>query len=102
MSNVIHVFLVILLLLCWLLIITKLIQNRFAPVKTVRAEVVDTFRSKIISKSPGVGQQERYFVVFEADGKRISFAVSEFSYRSYEKEDQGMLTYKGSQLISFQ
>ena len=102
MANTIHTILFILLLLCWLLVIIKLIRNRFAPVKTVPAEVVDTYQTEIVSKSPGVGEKKRYVVVFEANGKRLSFFVSEFSYQSYQKEDKGMLTYKGSQIISFQ
>ena len=41
MSDVINYILIGISLLCWFLIILKLIQNKFSSAKTVEAEVVD-------------------------------------------------------------
>jgi hypothetical protein len=40
-------------------------------------------------------------VTFSAEGKRLSFYVSAFSYAGYTINESGMLTYKGDRLIGF-
>lgn len=102
MDNVINLFSIILFLLCWFLIIKKLIWNKVAPVKTVKAEVVDRYKPNTVSRYPGVSKQESYIVVFETKGKKLSFNVSAFSYNNYRIKEKGTLKYKGNQIISFQ
>jgi len=101
MSNAINVLSVILFLLCWFFVIKKLIWNKCAPVKTVKAEVFDKYKLNIVSKYPGVSKQESYIVVFKTKGKKLSFNISEFSYDNYRIKEKGTLKYKGSKIISF-
>ncbi len=101
MDKVVNLFFVILFLLCWGLIIKKLIHGKIAPVKTVKAEVFDKYKPDIVSKYPPICKQEGYVVVFKTKDKKLSFNVSEFSYNNYQINEKGTLKYKGSRLISF-
>ncbi len=83
-------------------IIVKLIQNRYAPVKTVKATVIDKQKVETFDKYSGNGKHEKYVVVFSVDGKKKSFYVSQFSYSGYRINERGMLKYKGNKLIGFQ
>lgn len=47
------------------------------------------------------GKHIRYVIVFEAEGKTLSFYVSEFSFGGYRKGERGKLTYQGGRLIDF-
>lgn len=77
------------------------ISHRFAPVKKVRATVVDKNRIELFSKYSGSGKHYKYVIVFSADGRKLSFYVSEFSFGGYRKGESGTLTYKGDRLIDF-
>ena len=77
-------------------LIARWIAARHEPVKTVKAQVVDKF-----SKYAGSGKRKQYIVVFSAEGKRLSFYVSEFSYGGYRVNEWGTLTYQGSRLVDF-
>ena len=94
-----------LLLLAWVLaiaaMVVKAVRNKYAPVKTVRAVVVDKYRSETFSKYSGDGKRTQYTIVFSAQGKTLSFYVSEFSYNGYRINEEGTLTYKGDRLIGF-
>lgn len=83
-------------------LLVKVIKRKRASVQTVPAVIVDKHKTQVFSKYAGNGKQEKYVVVFSAGGKKLSFYVSEFSYRGYRVEEKGMLTYKGDQLIRFQ
>lgn len=85
-----------------LLAMVRLIANRFAPVKTVSAVVVDKHKAETFSKYSGNGKSEKYVIVFSVDGKKKSFYVSQFSYSGYRVNEKGTLKYKGSKLISFE
>ena len=85
----------------WILAILRFITNRHAPVKTVKATVIDKRIIETFSKYSGNGKQERYVVVFSVDGKKRSFYVSQFSYGGYRLKEKGTLKYKGNKLISF-
>ena len=77
--------------------------KRMAPVKTVQAEVVDKHVIKLAySKTGTYGKKERHCVVFQVEGKKLSFYVNEFSYNGYRKGESGKLTYKGDRIIDFQ
>ena len=101
MSDVINYVLLGILLLCWFLIIVKLIRNKFSPVKTVKAEVVDKYKSNVVSKYPENWKLKSCVIVFKIKDKKLSFNVSEFSYGNYKINEKGTLKYKGSKIISF-
>lgn len=102
MDKVIAILWIVLLFLFWFLIIKKLVWNRYAPVKTVKAEVVDKYQSNTVTRHPGTFKRERYVVVFKTKNEKLSFDVSEFSYNSYSLKDKGMLRYKGNRIINFE
>jgi len=100
-----HNIFMILFTALWLFVIIKLavraIRNRTAPVKSVKATVVDKQKIEHFSKYSGTGKGARYVVVFFAEGKKLSFYVSEFSWRGYHVRDTGTLQYRGDKLIGF-
>lgn len=104
MYDLINAIVIILIFACWTLIIGKIVISRYAPVKTVKAKIVDKYKSDIVPKYYGTFKQERYMVVFETKYKykRLSFDVSEFSYGNYKINQKGTLKYRGKKIISFQ
>ena len=102
MSDIISIVGMTLFLLYWILIIRKIIINKYAPVKTVNAKVVDKYKSDMCSKYPGAFKEERYIVVFATNSKKLLFVVSGFSYDNYKINKKGTLKYKGTKIISFQ
>ena len=82
-------------------LLVKLIKNRVAPVRTVKAVVLDKQKVEIFSKYSGTGKREKYVVVFSVDGKKKSFYVSQFSYGGYRLNEKGTLKYQGDKLIDF-
>lgn len=79
----------------------RMLKNRFAPVKTGKAVVIDKHKIETVSQYSGNGKQERYVVVFSVEGKKKSFYVSSFSYGGYRLKEKGVLKYKGDTLIDF-
>lgn len=82
-------------------LLVKLIKNRIAPLRTVKAVVLDKQKVEIFSKYSGTGIREKYVVVFSVDGKKKSFYVSQFSYGGYRLNEKGTLKYQGDKLIDF-
>ena len=82
-------------------ILVRLVKNRYAPIKKVKAVVVDKNKVETFSKYSGTGKSEKYVVVFSVDGKKKSFYVSQFSYKGYQINEKGTLKYKGEKLIEF-
>ena len=82
-------------------IIVKTIKNRYAPVKTVKAVVIDKHIVENFSKYSGSGKSEKYVIVFSVGGKKKSFYVSQFSYNGYRVNEKGTLKFKGDKLIEF-
>ena len=101
MNKAMVLFSIILFLLCWFPFVKKLIWNKVAPVKTVKAEVFDKYKPNIVSKYPRNFKQESCIVVFKTKDKKLSFTVSAFSYNNYRIKEKGTLKYKGNQIISF-
>ncbi len=101
MDKLMILFSVIFFLLFWFPLAKKLIWNKVAPVKTVKAEVFDKYKPDIVSRYSGNFKQESFIVVFKTKGKKLSFNVSEFSYNHYQIKEKGTLKYKGNQIISF-
>ncbi len=102
MSNAVNIIFAGLFLLCWFLIIKKIIAGKFSPVKTVKAEVFDKYKTDMVSKIQGTFKRQHYIVVFKTKDKKLSFAVSEFSYENYRTKEKGTLKYKGNKIISFE
>ena len=82
-------------------IIVRSIRNRFAPIRAVKAVVIDKNKIESFSKYSGNGKSEKYVIVFSIDGKKKSFYVSQFSYNGYRVNEKGTLKYKGDKLIEF-
>ena len=82
-------------------ILIRTIKNRYAPIKTVKAVVIDKNIIETFSKYSGNGKAEKYVIVFSANGKKKSFYVSQFSYNGYRINEKGTLKYKGDKLIEF-
>lgn len=100
-EKIITIFSIVFAVLCWLLIIKNAIGNKFANVKTVKAEVIDKYKSNIVSNYPDALKKERHVVVFKTKDKKISFEISAFSYNGYRISEKGTLKYKGNRIISF-
>ena len=83
-------------------ILVRLVKNRYAPIKTVKAVVVDKNKVETFSKYSGTGKHEKYVIVFSVGGRKKSFYVSQFSYNGYKINEKGTLKYKGDKLIEFQ
>ena len=82
-------------------VLVKAVKNRYAPIKTVKAVVIDKNKVETFSKSSGNGKSEKYVIVFSVGGKKKSFYVSQFSYNGYRVNEKGTLKYKGDKLIEF-
>lgn len=81
--------------------LAKLVRNRYASIKTVKAEIIDKHKIEVFSKYSGNGKSEKYVIVFSVDGKKKSFYVSSFSFNGYRVKEKGTLKYKGDRLIEF-
>ena len=82
-------------------ILIRTIKNRYAPIKTVKAVVIDKNKIETFSKYSGKGKTEKYVIVFSINGKKKTFYVSQFSYNDYRINENGTLKYKGDKLIAF-
>ena len=101
MPETAQLLLVALVLGFWGVLIWKILKNKLAPVKSVKAVVKDKQIIKSFTTYRGTGKAERYCVVFDAQGKRLSFYVSQFSYEHYRINDTGTLKYKGDRIVDF-
>jgi hypothetical protein len=101
MPETAQMWIIALVLGFWGVLIWKVLKNKLAPVKTVRAVVKDKQKIESFTKYRGTSKAERYCVVFDAQGKRLSFYVSRFSYEHYRINDTGTLKYKGDRIIDF-
>ena len=82
-------------------LLIKAIKTKYAPIKSVKAVVIDKHIIETFSKYSGNGKREKYVIVFSVDGKKKSFYVSQFSYGGYRVNEKGTLKYKGDKLIGF-
>ncbi len=88
-------------LLVAVIYLIRFFRNKLAPVITVNAVVVHKQKVETVSKYSGTGKHTKYAVTFLANGKRLSFYVSEFSFGGYRMKESGTLKYKGDRLIDF-
>ncbi len=102
MYEYVRIFLGGLLFALWIVVAVKYLRGRFGKVKTVKARVVDKHTVETFSKYSGNGKHIRYVVVFEINGKKKGFYVSQFSYGGYRLHEKGTLKYRGDRLLDFQ
>jgi len=104
-ENISNILLMVLFIGIWVLavigILKKAVKNKFAPVQTVQAVVIDKHKLQFFSKYSGTGRQEKYVIVFSAEGKKRSFYVSKFSYDRYKLNEKGTLKFRGDRIIQF-
>ena len=81
--------------------LAKLINNKFAPIKTVSAIIIDKNIIETFTKYSGNGRHKKYVIIFSINGKKKSFYVSHFSYDSYKINEKGILKYKGDKIVDF-
>ena len=78
----------------------NLLKKRLAPVKKVRAQLVEKYVYTPVSRSEA--NPKVYVLVFETEkGKRLSFNVPQFSYGGYKLKKKGALKYKGDMILEF-
>lgn len=82
-------------------LLVKAVKNRCAPIKTVKAVIIDKNKVETFSKYSGNGKSEKYVIVFSVGGKKKFFYVSQFSYNGYRVNERGTLKYRGDKLIEF-
>lgn len=92
---------VLLWLLGFLAFYRRFLRNWRAPVKTVKAKVIDKHTLENFSRYSGNGKSVKYVVVFSAEGRKLSFYVSGFSYNGFRLNESGTLKYQGDRLIEF-
>ena len=105
-SEYINSLIVILAVLCTgvlaFRIIYNLLKDRYSPITSEKAQIVDKFVVDDFSKIYGkLAKKPQYYIVFSVGNKKRSFRVSEFSYRGYKVNARGILKYKGNRLIEF-
>ena len=82
-------------------LLIKTVKAKHAPIKSVKAVVIDKHIVETFNKYSGNGKHDKYVVVFSVDGKKKSFYVSQFSFKEYSVNEKGTLTYKADKLIEF-
>lgn len=106
MPEPVHKVIILLAIACTLFlfgrIIYQILRNKYAKVKTVKAQVVDKFKADKFTKIYGsTARAPQYYVVFQIANKKKSFRVAEFSYSGYRVGERGTLKYKGDRLVDF-
>ena len=82
-------------------VVVRFLRSKYAPVKTVKAVVVNKQVIETFSRHSATGKAKKHAVTFLANGKRLSFYVSEFSYKGYRMNESGTLKYKGERIVEF-
>ncbi|MCI8619141.1 MAG: DUF2500 domain-containing protein [Oscillospiraceae bacterium] len=104
-SEIVNWVIVALAMLLTLTVLARLLikafGHKFVPVRTVRAKVIKKYRQEVFSQYAGTGKRYRYVVTFLAEGKRLSFYVSELSFGNYKENETGTLKYRGDRFIDF-
>ena len=79
----------------------RFMLDQFSPVKTVTATVVHKQTVDLVTMYSSTRKRIRYAVTFRTRTERLSFYVSELSYRHYKLNETATLKYKGRRLIDF-
>lgn len=100
-GSIINIIFILVFLICWVLIIIRLVHTRFAPVKTIKAQIVDKYKLNTKSIYPKTFKGDMCKVVFKTKNKKLSFLVSQITFDNYKKGQKGTLKYKGNKIIDF-
>ncbi len=102
-ANIVNIVLLLFSLFILVAIAYRIISERFSKTITAQAVVVDKqkFEHRVLPKAMAPYSGTRCVITFLADGKKLSFYVSEFSYDGYAIDEKGTLTYKRNRLIDF-
>ena len=106
MSDTVNKIIVLIAIACILFLlgrsIYQVLRNKYAKVKSVKAQVVDKFKADKFTKIYGSSARApQYYVVFQIDKRKKTFRISEFSFGGYSVGERGTLKYKGDKLIDF-
>ena len=106
MSEIVQTIGIVLFLGLWLFaavkVAVRMVRSKCGKLRTVKAKVIDKNKIEVFDKYKGNGKHTKYVIVFETEGKKRSFYVSEFSYGGYRVGETGTLTYRGDRIVSFQ
>lgn len=104
-GNIVNLFFVLVSLITFFCIITRLIACIYGKEKTVDAIIVDKkcCKKRIYRKSEAPFLKKEYIAVFLSvpKEKRLCFKISENTYKSCALNQKGSLTYKGNRVIDF-
>lgn len=102
-GNIVNLISVFITCIIFIGIIIRLSFYMYGKEKTVDAIIVDKqcYEKKIYKKFEASVSRKEYIAVFSVEGKRLSFKISENTYKSYTLNQKGKLTYKGSRLMGF-
>lgn len=100
-NNIVGLVFISLWLLAFVAFVIKQIRNRYAPIKSINAVIIDKQIIESFSKYSGDGKHKKYVIIFLANNKKMSFEVSAFSFGGYKINEKGVLKYKGTKLIDF-
>lgn len=102
-ANIVNIVLMLFSLFIFTAIAYRIISEKFSKTMTTEAVVVDKqkFEHRVLPKAMAPYSGVKCVITFLADGKRLSFYVSEFSYDGYAINEKGTLTYKKNRIIDF-
>lgn len=106
MLETVNKLIVLLAMACTLFVFGKIfyqtIRDKYTKVKTAKARVVDKFKADQFARIYGsAARVPQYYVVFQMNGRKKAFRVSEFSYAGYRIGESGTLKYRGGKLVDF-
>ncbi len=84
-------------------ILLRTTRNRLAKEKTVSATVINKqcYDRRVYRKAEAPYTKKEYVVTFLCGERKLHFNVSEYSYKHYKVNQEGILRYKGSNLLDF-
>ena len=100
-QNIISLIFLIVGLLAGVSYTVRFLRSRYGAIKTVEAVVIHKQTVEHFSKYSSTGKHTKFSVTFLANGKKLSFYVSEFSYGGYRLNESGTLKYRGDRLLDF-
>lgn len=83
-------------------VVLRMVRSKYGRIHTVKAKVIDKNKIESFDKYKGNGKHTKYVIVFETEGKKRSFYVSELSFGGYRIGETGTLKYRGDRIMEFQ
>ncbi|MBQ7902062.1 MAG: DUF2500 family protein [Clostridia bacterium] len=102
-GNIINAIMILIFFAIVAGIISRLLGEKYATVKCVKAVVTDKqyIENLTHSKWQSMFPQRNYVITFDCGGRKLHFDVSEISYNNYKIGQSGVLQYRGKTLIDF-